>query len=243
MEIGSSYQYDEIRYYPLSSKVRIHLSQEPLLELPLPFEVEVEKIWQEQNEVKNNLYNTPLLSYVSHDEQRIFGQFVEYRHFVACQYHPELRKSLNVCPLSVSGLCLSDDHILVGKRDMKLSTYGGYYECIPSGTIEARAYSHGEVDFFMQLAWELEEEAHIGEKMIQEIHPLGLFYDEKMGIYDIGMWVRLDLLKQERRNEGSEEYPMIEWMPIAKWQQLLAEPDAKIVPLSKALWKVYSSFS
>lgn len=231
---------DEITFFPLSGRVRIHLLDEPVLKLPDAIEEEVEAIWQEQSETKY-LFNSNIFSLVSHDENRLFGRFVQYRYFVAAQENPKLRDILQVFPLGVSGISLSDNHILIGTRDVSMSIYGGFLECVPSGTIPARAYSHGEVDFIMQLIWELEEEAHIHEKRVKEIHPLGLFYTKDKGIYDIGMHVQLDMKEYEKNLDGSREYPLLQWLTFPEWEQRLLQPDLKIVPLSRALWHNYKT--
>src|SRR5262245_56757332 len=116
---------NEIIFFPLSPRVRIHLLDEPQLKLPDAIEEEVERIWQEQCEVKN-YFNGIIFSLVSHVENRLFGRFVQFRHFIAAQESPELRKTLQVFPLGVSGICLADQHILIGTRDTKMSIYGGY---------------------------------------------------------------------------------------------------------------------
>lgn len=238
METGGSEIIPGITYFPLSSHVRVHLDHRPILELPSRLEAEVERVWNEQKEVKN-LYNSLLFCMISHDQYKIHGQFIEYRYFIACQYIPELRKSFTIHPIGVSGLCFSGEKILIGTRDSKLSSYGGYKECVPSGSIETRAYSHGEVDFFMQLLWELEEEAHVAEKAVKKIYPVGLFYNYEEGIYDIGMAIHLDVIQQEMMIESSAEYPLLEWYSFDEWQQDLNQGESKIVPLSKALWDVY----
>ncbi len=235
METGSK---EQILSYQISSRVRIHLMQEPRLVLPQQLENEVERIWQEEK-VKKNLFNSLLFNLVSFNEDKIFGHFVEYRHFIASRKSRAVQEAIPIFPLCVSGLCVSDSHILIGKRDTQLATYGGCFECVPSGGIGARAFSHGEVDFFMQLIWELEEEAHIGQKSVQEIHPIGLFYSPQDLTYDIGMLIRLDLKEHERHADGSVEYPLLQWLSFSDWELLLADKKNHVVPLSRSLWHTW----
>jgi hypothetical protein len=235
METGNSSYQEEIQFFPLSSKVRISIPQMVPILLPSSIEDEVDCIWNEEQK-KKRLFNQPMLSLLSFDEERILGRFVDYRYFIACQKNPLLKKYIDVFPLCVSGVCTALDHVLVGTRDVQLASYGGYMECVPSGSIEMRAYSHGEVDFFMQLIWELEEEAHIGGKRVKELHPLGLYYSPSTGVYDIGVRIVLDLQEYELVSEGSQEYPLLEWLSYEEWDRLVKSEAKKIVPLSKLLW-------
>lgn len=234
---------DIVTYIKVSPRVRVHLSFQPLLEIPEHIEEEVDRLWDNAKSEKE-IVNSPLFCLTSHDEERIFGRFSEYRYLVAMQQNPELRELLDLYPLGVSAITICDGSVLVGTRDAKLALYPGYLELVPSGSIETRACQHGEVDFFMQLMWELEEEAHIAEKYVKEIHPLGLFYSKDVGVYDLGMIITCSLKDYQMAEfESSKEYPLLRWLSFEEWQKQLDSPDAKIVPLSKALWQAYISSS
>lgn len=228
-----------VTFTKVSPRVRVHLSFQPELPVPKHIEEEVDRLWERAKSEKD-VYNSPLFCLHSHDEERIFGKFLEYRYFMATRYNPELVKVLDVHPLGVSGITMCNDSVLVGTRDIKLALYPGYLELVPSGSIETRACQHGEVDFFMQLMWELEEEAHIAEKYVKAIRPLGLFYSEDVGVYDLGMVITCSLQEYEVAEfESSPEYPLLRWLPISEWQEMMASPEAKIVPLSRAMWDAY----
>jgi len=237
MATGNNVQ--EVTFFPLSKNVRVHVTFEPELQVPKHIEEEIERLWV-RAQMEKQVYNNALFCLSSHDSERIIGKFVEYRSFLATQYNPELRPILDVYPLGVSGLTLSDDTLLVGTRDSTLALYPGYLELVPSGSIEPRAYMHNEIDFIMQLMWELEEEASLGEKHVQEVHPLGLFYSSDVGLYDLGLVVRMQLDDFEKENlEHTREYPFLQWMTLSEWQKVLDNPESKIVPLSRAIWNEY----
>lgn len=227
-----------IVHYPLASKIQIILSMEPELELPVSLEEEIELIWLKEKS-KRNLYNAQLFSLMAYDEHRLIGRFVEYRYWIACRQNSKIQEQLQIFPLGVSGLCLSNDHLLVGTRDLKLASYGGYLECVPAGGIEARAYMQGEVDFIAQAMWELQEEARISEKQVNEIHHLGLFFNPSDGIYDIGLVIRLKGDLHELEPDGTHEYPLLKWYSFDEWETKIEQPDARIVPLSKTMWKSF----
>jgi len=226
---------EEISRTALAQNVRIILEGPPELILPLALEEEVEVIWQ-QEKAKYNLYEGFVFSVSSYDETRIVGRFVHYRHYIASRQSPELQEIMQIYPLGISGLCICDKNVLVGIRDTKLATYGGYYECVPSGSIEARAYMHGEVDFVAQAMWELAEEAKIGEKKVQEVHTLGLYFSPQDGTYDLGLLLRVNLLETEMQDSDSPEYPLLQWHTFADFKKKLSSPEVKIVPMSRVLW-------
>lgn len=228
-----------VTHIALSDRVRVHVSFHPELAIPAELEAEVERLW-EHAKSERELYNGSIFAFESYDNERIFGHFTEYRYFIATTESPELRDKLKIYPLGVSGATICNEHVLVGTRDLKLALYPGYLELVPSGSIEKRAYQHGEVDFFMQLMWELEEEAHLSEKNVQSMQPLGLFYSEDVGVYDLGLRITCNLKEYEMAEfESSMEYPLLRWMPIEEWEKEMKSPNAKIVPLSKAIWKAH----
>lgn len=228
---------ESVIYIPTSPKVSVHVSFDPVLQVPTHIEEEVERLWEKAKSEKE-VYNGPLFCMRSYDESRIFGYFVEYRYYMATRYNPALRDILRVYPLGVSGVTMCNDCVLVGMRNATLARHGGCQELVPSGGIETRVVQHSEADFIRQLMWELEEEAHVGEKRVKEIHPLGLFYSVDDGVYDLGIKLELDLQEYEMVElEMSVEYPILQWMEVQEWEKELARPDARVVPLSRMLWK------
>ncbi len=234
MKTGSN----EIEHTSVSKQLRIVLEEHPDLEIPVKLEEEVESIWQHEKQ-NRTLYDSFLFSVRAVDTDRIVGRFVKYRYFIASRKSKELQEALQIYPLGVSCVCICRSQVLVGVRDVKLSTYGGYLECVPSGSVEARSYMHGEVDYVAQAMWELQEEARIGEKMVREVHPLGLYYSPQDELYDLGLFIRLDLTEQEMVPEGTKEYPLLNWYSRKEFEKKLHDPSAKVVPTSKALWHTY----
>jgi hypothetical protein len=232
METGTN-----VTYIPISPKLSVHLTFDPILAVPSHIEDEVDRLWEKAQSEKE-VYNGQLFCLRSYDDTRIFGQFLEYRYYMATYYNPSFREILKIYPLGVSGVTLCRGCVLVGRRSSTLAQYGDCLELVPSGSIDTRAVQHGEVDFMRQLMWELEEEAHIGEKLVKEIHPLGLFYSSDVGVYDIGLKVVIELEEYEMVElEITAEYPMLQWMEIEEWERELAKEDSQIVPLSRMLWK------
>lgn len=228
----------EIEHNRLSKQFHIILDEHPQLEVPVKLEEEVEAIWTKEKQ-KRNLYDSFLFSVTSSNEERIVGRFVKYRYFIASRVKKELQEALRIYPLGVSAVCIAQSKVLVGIRDTKLSSYGGYLECVPSGSIEARAYMHAEVDYVAQAMWELQEEARLSEKSVREVHPLGLYYSQVDELYDIGLLIRLDLTEQEMVPDGTQEYPLLTWYTRKEFEHKLHEPELKVVPLTRALWRDY----
>ncbi len=231
---------NEIIHFPFSQKLQIILAEPELADSSLALEGQIEEIWQKAKQ-KKNLIDSLIFSLSSHSEGKIVGRFVSYRHYIASRYDPEIQKVLQIYPVGVSGLAICNYNILVGIRDASLAHYGGFFECVPSGSIEARAYMQGEVDFIAQAMWELAEEAKISEKKVEEVRPLGLFYSPKDQIYDIGLLIRVNLLEQEMLDSDSLEYPLLQWHTFEEFEEKLAAQNEKFVPLSKMLWHTFRS--
>lgn len=223
-------------YFPLYPKVSIHLQEEPELELPLELEEEIEYLWQ-QEKARNSLYNERILCLDSYNEKHLFCRFVEQRYLTASRQNRHIHEKLKLYPLGVGGVAMCDNFVLVGRRDSKMRDLPGHLELVPIGSIETRAYQHGEVDFIAQTLWLLHEQAHIFESSVRALHPLGLFFSSESGSYHIGVSVNLDPQELEHELEGSSEYPLLKWYTIPEWENELRSLDADVTPLSKALWK------
>lgn len=224
-----------IEQHTLADNVSIILEQDFYIKLPPELEEEVDAIWHKQKAIYN-LYDSHIFSLTSFTEQRIVGRFVPYRYYIASRQRPDLQEQLQIFPLGISGFSTCRDCVLVGLRDMKLSSYGGFLEFVPSGSIEPRAYMQGEVDFIAQAMWELAEEAKISENKVTKVNLMGLFFSPQDGVYDIGLHLELDLLENELQSDASDEYPVLKWYTFEEFEQKLAMPDTKLVPLSKFLW-------
>lgn len=222
----------------LSDHVRIILLDSLNVELPADLEVLVDEIWQTEK-AKRDLYDSFLFSVHSFNETRIIGHYVNYRYYIATRKLPELQELMQIYPLGISGICLSNNCVLTGIRDQKVANYGGYLECVPSGSIEPRAFMHGEVDFVAQCMWELAEEARISEKKVTKVKQLGLFFSPEDGIYDMGLQISLDLVEQEMQHEPTSEYPLLNWYTYEEFDRILAKPDVKVIPLTRALWQSF----
>ncbi len=228
----------EIIRFPLSQKVHVILDEQGAFDFPAAIEEEVEAIWHEAKQ-KKNLIDSTLFCLTSHDEGKITGRFVSYRYYIASRHNPEIQKLLKIYPLGISALCVSDNNILVGIRDSKLAHFPGFYECVPSGSLEARAYMQGEVDFLAQAMWELAEEAKIAENHVHEVRSLGLYFSPEDEIFDIGLLIRVKLLEQELLDSDSPEYPLLQWHTFDEFEEKLLTHHDKFVPLSKSLWQTF----
>ncbi|MBS0634962.1 MAG: hypothetical protein JSR37_05835 [Verrucomicrobia bacterium] len=228
---------NNVERHALAENVQIVLEQDFHLKLSPDLEEEIDSIWQKQKAIYN-LYDSHLFSLTSFTYQKIVGRFVPYRYYIASRQRADLQELLQIYPVGISGVSTCRDCVLVGLRDMKMSSYGGFLEFVPSGSIEPRAYMQGEVDFIAQAMWELAEEAKIGENKVTEAKVLGLFYSPQDRVYDIGLHLELNLLENELQSDATAEYPVLKWYTFTELEKKLSEPNVKIVPLSRFIWSL-----
>lgn len=216
---------------PLSRGLQVKLDESLAQKLDPTLEQQIEEVWR--SEVKRrggNLMNGKLLAYVRQDGNTIVGRFVEYKHYMAQRVRPELKARLRATPLAVSGLIRTEDAVLVARRSSKVTSYAGFYELVPSGSLE-------QVDFVGQLLAELKEEVGIDSSEVLECTPLALIFDEGDLVYDIAVDVKLKTsVKQlvSRLKETPEyERPLV--LPREQLAKFIAEHRSLIVPTSLAI--------
>ena len=172
----------------------------------------IENAWQaEQKKRATPLFNGKILSFIGLHEKTLIGKFVDYKQVIASKYDEELKSRLRCIPVSVSGLTLAGQHMLVGKRSPDVTSYPGYYEFAPSGGIDDHAYVEGEIDFRGQVVRELEEETALDPSCVEQVKPIALIQDLKTHLIDICLLIRVDPRSTEMTRR-TDEYRQIFWL-------------------------------
>ena len=104
---------------------------------------------------------------------------------------------VGITPLAVSGITYyTKDNkklFLVGQRSQNVTSYPGFYEFVPSGSIDVDKTSHSHlIDYYKQLIVELYEEVGIESSRINHMKTFALVYDAKDKVFDIGIAIELD---------------------------------------------------
>ena len=186
-----------------------------------------------------NCVNTKL----SNNQVHVIGYFIPYRYFWAQRNIPDL--NLNITPVGVSGIMVTQDqnteYVTFALRSNTNLQYKGYYELVPSGSINNEEDS-GKIDYFKQLLIELEEEVGITKASIEMVSALGLILDTKDNVYDIGCLLKVNTGKDELEKliKCSGEYTAVEFVSMDKLSVFLKTKSENLVPVSVGLVEMYN---
>ena len=207
---------------------------------------EIEKAWEKEQERRNKkLFNGNILNLaiIEQQENKLLLQChpVEYKHYLAQRSGIDL----GITPLAVSGIVFYHENdtkiFFIGKRSESVTQYPGYYEFIPSGSIDANNITpNHSVEYTTQLIVELKEELGISVNEVLTQNAFCLIFDEIDRVYDIGIEVEVensDLIKI-----GESEYTRIKRLPLMQIDKRFQNENENIVPTSKILFKAFNNF-
>jgi len=221
----SDYQTIEIKNQfkvELSSRQRkIRLSDEKV--------ALIEKIWQQELKLKAALYNGQMLSALSYDSKNLIGTFLPYKLFLAQLRKPALKSVLKIAPVSISGLTLLGENVVIGKRAHFVTQFPNCYELAPSGGIEKEFVVDHEVDLAGQIKKELFEEIGVDAKKVKTIRFFALVHDKKTDVIDLCALIKIQPFVIQSR---LEEYSQIMTIPKKELPQFVKQYKEDFVPLS-----------
>lgn len=192
----------------------------------------VEKTWQEELK-KRELYNGELLSAVSYDKEKLTGVFFPYKLFIAKIRNPSFK--IKMVPVSVSGLILHGDNVLIGQRSNRVTEFPGCYELPPSGSIGRQVLREGRIDLKEQLAIELFEEVGITPKKIKKIQFFMLAHDKEQDHIDLCAEIKISPFALQ---SVSGEYSQIMTIPKNELPDFVNRYSDQFVPLSIMILKL-----
>jgi hypothetical protein len=209
----------------------------------------VDEIWQKKCAQKQNgLFNGALLNWVGlrkeKDGAQVTGHFTEYKYFLAAKERPEL--NLNIYPIAVSGISLFSDkgvrYAVFARRSKNVSSYPGYLEFVPSGSIDRKfAGQNGLVDFQAQLRTEFCEETGLPADCIKEMTPFACILDTYDRVYDICCRILIDARKEVIIDQlsCSAEYQSPVVVAEDELDEFVKLQRALMIPSSIALFDAY----
>jgi hypothetical protein len=146
----------------------------------------IEDIWtMEKKRAGDALFNGRIFSLLPHDGSRMTGFFIDYKYWLAARRDRELRRTLNILPLAVSGIIRCKEGLVFGRRHDRVQA-PGLWELLPGGSVDETALRSDEmVDVRAQFITELREEAGIEETQVTAITCRGLLTDPDEPVADI----------------------------------------------------------
>lgn len=198
----------------------------------------IDRIWnEEETKRKGHLFNGKILNLVQLEKDRLVGKFIDYKYYIAQLREPSLKSLLKICPISISGITLMGNKILVAQRSASVTQYPEYYEFVPSGGIDLDVMIGGYIDYRLQFAKELSEETGIESSKILRISPLCLVHDLDDNILEVCAKIHLDL-KIDTDLVQNQEYQRFFWFSHEELFKFLQEHKNACIPLMHILAKV-----
>jgi len=198
---------------------------------------EIEHLWHSESK-KKSLFNGSIVSYKSHYHTNysisIDCFITEYKFFLAQLKNPKL--NLGIIPISVSGVILDEENnTLIGLRH-NVTEYKGYYEFIPSGSIDSSKIIHDKVLYQEQLITEFEEETSISKDYIKNIVSNYLIYDKNHNVIDVCSIIYIKgLLNNLLKESVNIEYGSIRLINLHDIHIFFGQYN--LVPTSHVLYK------
>jgi len=205
---------------------------------------EIEQAWEKEQERRNkklfngNILNLAIIEQQTADSRLILQcHTVEYKHYLAQRSGIDLE----ITPLAVSGIVFYQENnskiFYIGKRSETVTQYPGYYEFIPSGSIDAKNLVPNQpVDYSKQLIIELKEELSVPVEDIKSHKAFCLIFDEIDRVYDIG--IEIEVLKSKIKTDKAE-YTAAQRLPLSSVAEYVKGKN--VVNTSRKLFEAWSS--
>ena len=191
--------------------------------------VRIQEIWEKGQKENPYLFNGLIARLYSYTPKKLEIQFIEYQLFYAWQKDPEIRKSVLLHPIGVSGCTKYKSQVLLGIRSDRVSYNSGFFELAPSGNIDIE--SKGDPKEVIQR--ELYQEAQIERSHISSITIDGLFLDAQSGIWDIACSIHLKDDEVVSIQE-TEEYNSLVWKKKEALFQEIKKTTTPVISTTKA---------
>lgn len=189
----------------------------------------IEEEWQHEQQ-KRTIFNGKIFDVLSANSQKLTGRFVEYRSYIAQLRNPNLKKSLPIHILGVTGLTLWKDRLLLGRRADDVTLYPSFYEFAPAGGVDATSTKNGRIDIQKQALAELEEELGIDSSRVKSITPAALM--QSSDGYEIVVKILLDSNQAQKFTFPKQEYSECIWLKYEDLKKFAEEHRRSFVPLS-----------
>lgn len=200
----------------------------------------IENIWQHEENKHPQLHNGQIFNVISLEKERLIGEFIEYKYYLAQLRDPNFISALNIATLAISGVTTVVDKILIGRRADHVTTYANFYELVPSGGMNTRAQVNDRIDPIRQFEMELWEETAISVTEIKSIRPIALVFDLENRQYEhcAELSINYTILKEEL--QPSNEYQELKWISKKEVKEFIHKHEQEFVPFSLFLFHLAS---
>ena len=175
----------------------------------------VDKVWSEAYVSNQELHDGRIFSVESASVDVIIGSWLPYRFFYACSRDEMVAAKLFVCPLAITGICVTiDGEILLGRRSAFSTQYPGAWDILPAGSVDLSTENHTTPDVKTQLMAELAEE--VGDVEVQSVDLKYIARHPDYGPVDIVYLIKLAAKRKDVVPALSSEHSQIAYFKIGE---------------------------
>ncbi|MCE3283274.1 MAG: hypothetical protein K0Q66_2011 [Chitinophagaceae bacterium] len=207
------------------------------------YQDEIEQYWLNLTRRSPKAFNGDILVNQSQEVKDgclvVYAEFIEYKIAVASNYIPALKSLVKTIGVSgvITNLIGESQAIVLGKRGATVTQYPGYWELVPSGSIDKTFIQpDSSISIERCILQELQEEIGIRPEEVQEVKVSGLVYDKIEGIYDICCTIQIKPgIDIPDRLSGNAEYASFLCLPVNELKSWLETERGNMVPTSIAI--------
>lgn len=179
--------------FTLLNKIELSLVEPPssFLDLKSKLHLEIERKWSLEQGKSSKVFNGCLFSVKNFNIDEVKNKHVleifeaDYKSFLVQQSGIDL----GIRPLGVTGVISKEiegtEKLLMAERSMDNSTYGGFWEFVPSGGLDFFESYPAEDFVARQLLVELEEELGVPKEFVENYELLALSFDSAIKVFDL----------------------------------------------------------
>lgn len=224
-----------VKTYPLNPdcKIDVGLPWEPTISIMR----RVDEIWSSEKERRGcQLTNGQIYSLTEFSPDYLSICLSEYRYVLARRRDPDLKnQGLNIRPLSVTGVLLCADGLVLGRRGSGVTDDAGLWEPAPAGGLSQN-------DPKAQVLEELEEELGIAAPTVVSAEICGLVEDVESSVFDIVFRLRTAASEQDisaaYAEKGSDEYAELAIVKPSDVSTFLEAHGERLLPALQPMLRV-----
>jgi hypothetical protein len=233
-------------------KIKLHLDKKAkALDISEKDSIIINKIWNSSLLEKRGLFNNSILNFTklttNKDNINLWGNFVEYKQFLASRKRPGL--NIKIKPIGISGMMIIKDdgiyYTVVAKRGNGVTDYNNFFELVPSGSIDRECIlANGDIDYKSKILSELSEETNLPKNYAKKVSEFAIVLDITQNIYDICCLIFIDKDRAtiSKYFSKSKEYKNFKFIPLKNIDDFIEKHANPIVPTTIALIRAYKKF-
>jgi hypothetical protein len=219
-------------------------------DLVAPHQEQIEVVWRQESQKRGrDLFNGKMFNFIGYKQEAdrlvVTGHFIQYKEFIAKRVLPYL--PYTVTPVGVSGLTYyqqgEEGAVLMARRSHGVTQYPGFFELLPSGTIDPDCLEEGgKVDYIKKIRDEFSEESGLEKSNIKNCTGFALLHDSAESCYDLCSIIEITPFAGEQLEKNfhrSGEYDRLIRVNFRDMEPFLEKNAPLILPTSLSLYRAF----